>query len=202
METYHSTIQKSLHLYPVSNYTIGTKTPKVQKYTTANERFQQMKDKYAIEGVRRSVEAIVLVQEHNHPHILLLQVSADEWRLPGGRLRPGEGEVEGLQRKLVNKLAPAAGPPVNWEISECAGVWWRPNFESHVYPYLPPHITKPKECTKIYVVQMPERCTLAVPKNFKLLAVPLFELYEKAQRYGPSIAAIPQLLSRFNISMT
>ena len=48
------------------------------------------------------------------------------------------------------------------QISECAGVWWRPNFESYVYPYLPPHITKPKECTKIYVVQMPERCTLAV----------------------------------------
>ena len=67
------------------------------------------------------------------------------------------------------------------QISECAGTWWRPNFDSAVYPYIPPHITRPKECKKIYVVQLPENCTFAVPKNLKLLAVPLFELYDKSQ---------------------
>lgn len=30
------------------------------------------------------------VHEHNHPHVLLLQVGNGQWRLPGGRLRPGE----------------------------------------------------------------------------------------------------------------
>ena len=39
---------------------------------------------------------------------------------------------------------------------------------------------------------------LAVPKNMKLLAVPLFELYDNSQRYGPQLAAIPHLLSRYN----
>jgi len=39
---------------------------------------------------------------------------------------------------------------------------------------------------------------LSVPKNMKLLAVPLFELYDNAQRYGPQLSAIPHLLSRFN----
>ena len=29
----------------------------------------------------------------------------------------------------------------------------------------------------MYVVQLPEKCFFAVPKNLKLLAVPLFELY-------------------------
>mmetsp|Transcript_25243 Transcript_25243/g.34784 ORF Transcript_25243/g.34784 Transcript_25243/m.34784 type:complete len:132 (-) Transcript_25243:305-700(-) len=128
-----------------------------------------------------------------------MQVGNSFWRLPGGRLRPGEGELEGLQRKLGNKLAPVAGPTTHWEINDCAGVWWRPDFENFFYPYLPPHITKPKECKKIYLVQLPEKCTFAVPKNFKLLAVPLFELYDKKERYGPSIASIPHLLSRFNI---
>ena len=32
----------------------------------------------------------------------------------------------------------------------------------------------------------------------KLLAVPLFELYENNARYGPQLAAIPHLLSRYN----
>jgi cleavage and polyadenylation specificity factor subunit 5 len=32
----------------------------------------------------------------------------------------------------------------------------------------------------------------------KLLAVPLFELYENSQRYGPQLSAIPHLLSRYN----
>ncbi len=40
--------------------------------------------------------------------------------------------------------------------------------------------------------------TLSVPKNMKLLAVPLFELYDNAARYGPQLSAIPHYLSRFN----
>lgn len=32
----------------------------------------------------------------------------------------------------------------------------------------------------------------------KLLAVPLFELYDNVQRYGPQLSAIPHLLSRYN----
>lgn len=40
-----------------------------------------------------------------------------------------------------------------------------------------------------------------VPKNQKLLAVPLFEVYDHVQRYGTVIAAIPQLLSRYSVRM-
>eukprot|EP01018_Ginkgo_biloba_P016654 Gb_09967 [translate_table: standard] len=48
------------------------------------------------------------VQEHNHPHILLLQIGNTFFKLPGGRLRPGENEVDGLNRKLTSKLAPSS----------------------------------------------------------------------------------------------
>lgn len=84
------------------------------------------------------------------------------------------------------------------------------------YPFVPAHITKPKECKKLFLVQMPERSAtrllavtfylqltiyfkevLAVPKNMKLLAIPLFELYDNAARYGPQLSAIPHLLSRY-----
>lgn len=32
----------------------------------------------------------------------------------------------------------------------------------------------------------------------KLLAVPLFEIYENSGRYGPQLSAIPHILSRYN----
>ncbi|KAL7168540.1 hypothetical protein ACSBR2_038885 [Camellia fascicularis] len=50
-----------------------------------------------------------------------------------------------------------------------------------MYPYCPPHITKPKECKKLFLVHLSEREYFAVPKNLKLLAVPLFELYDNVQ---------------------
>lgn len=37
----------------------------------------------------------------------------------------------------------------------------------------------------------------AVPKNYKLVAAPLFELYDNAPGYGPIISSLPQLLSRY-----
>lgn len=66
-----------------------------------------------------------------------------------------------------------------------------------MYPYLPPHSTRPKECKKLYLLQLPEKRVLSVPKNMKLLAVPLFELYDNTARYGPQLSAIPHYLSRF-----
>ena len=38
-----------------------------------------------------------------------------------------------------------------------------------------------------------------MPKNLKLLAVPLMELHSGASKFGVDLAAIPALLSRFHI---
>lgn len=40
----------------------------------------------------------------------------------------------------------------------------------------------------------------SIPKNLKLVAVPLFELYDNAVRFGPVISSIPQLLGRFTFT--
>lgn len=66
-----------------------------------------------------------------------------------------------------------------------------------MYPYLPPHVTRPKEVKKLYLIQLPKEKAVSVPKNMKLLAVPLFELYDNSQRYGPQLSALPHYLSRF-----
>ena len=62
--------------------------------------------------MRRSVEGVLLLQNRQHPHVLLLQQGTREsavFRLPGGRLRPGEGELEGARRKLDDQFEAAWG---------------------------------------------------------------------------------------------
>ena len=36
----------------------------------------------------------------------------------------------------------------------------------------------------------------AVPRNYKLVAAPLFELYDNSAGYGPIISSLPQALGR------
>ncbi|MBA0558672.1 hypothetical protein Gorai_001391 [Gossypium raimondii] len=106
-------------------------------------------------------------------------------------------EIEGLKRKLTSKLganSPALVP--DWQIGESVAIWWRPNFETMMYPYCPPHITKPKECKKLFLVHLSEKEYFAVPKNLKLLAVPLFELYDNVQ-----VRSIPTSQSIFQFDL-
>lgn len=122
---------------------------------------------------------------------------------PGDHLGPTADELTAFSARLSDRLSPTGSlssndpSPRNWNIAHCLAQWYRPNFDTPMYPFLPGHVTRPKECKKLYFIQLPSHKVLAVPKNMKLLAVPLFELYENTQRYGPQLAAIPQYLSRF-----
>lgn len=48
------------------------------------------------------------------------------------------------------------------QVGECVGTYWRPSFDANMYPYLPAHITKPKEVKRLFIVPLPERCYFAV----------------------------------------
>ena len=58
---------------------------------------------------------------------------------PGDYLKPGEDEIDGLKRRLDERLAPPSesrqfnsthGVDNDWEIGDCLAQWWRPNFET------------------------------------------------------------------------
>lgn len=82
-------------------------------------------------------------------------------RLPGDYLRPEDGEIEGFKARLDERLAPVgrlgegeeAG---DWQVGDCLAQWWRPNFETFMYPFVPAHVTRPKECKKLYFIQLPK----------------------------------------------
>ena len=127
------------------------------------------------------------------------QVNANYYKLPGGELNPGEDEVTGLKR-LMTEILGHQDKVQEWEIPHCVGNWWRPNFEQGQYPYVPAHVTRPKEHTKVFFVQLNHRALFAVPRNLKLVAAPLFELYDNSNSYGPVIASLPLMLSRFDLN--
>jgi len=191
------TLNRIINLYPLTNYTFGTKEHLFEKDPSVPARFQRMRDEFDRIGMRRSVEGVLLVHEHGLPHVLLLQLGTTFFKLPGGELNPGEDEVEGLKRLLTETLGRQDGVKQEWLVEDVIGNWWRPNFEPPQYPYIPPHITKPKEHKRLFLVQLQEKALFAVPKNYKLVAAPLFELYDNSQGYGPIISSLPQALCRF-----
>ncbi|KAJ3076695.1 hypothetical protein HDU98_001157 [Podochytrium sp. JEL0797] len=205
-----SSLQPAIEVFPIGGYSFGVKAPQIDEDQSVAARQARHIADYALTGMRTTVEAVMLVQDHGTPHVLMLQLGNSFFKLPGDILRPGEDDVSGLKRALSEKLAPPLHPtnpnssatePVEWEVSELVGSWWRPHFDTYMYPYIPPHVTKPKEVKRMYLVQLADKQLLSVPKNLKLVAIPLFDLHENAARYGPQMSTLPTLLGRFNFIM-
>lgn len=124
-------------------------------------RLQRLQNNYEDYGMRRTVEGVLVVHDHGHPHILMLQIANAFFKLlslsckvfgvhiftyfvcvcdrPGDYLKPGEDEIEGLKKRLDDRLAPPShsqqfdsthGVDNEWEIGDCLAQWWRPNFET------------------------------------------------------------------------
>ncbi|XP_028410031.1 cleavage and polyadenylation specificity factor subunit 5-like [Dendronephthya gigantea] len=197
--TNNYSVERTVRLYPLTNYTFGTKEALYEKDSSVFTRFQRMRAEYEKFGMRKTVEGVLIVHEHGLPHILLLQLGTTFFKLPGGELTPGEDENEGLKRAMTEILGrPESNQEMEWVIEDSLGSWWRPNFEAPQYPYIPAHISKPKEQKKLFLMQLGEKANFAVPRNYKLVAAPLFELFDNSPGYGPIIASLPQLLSRFS----
>ncbi|ORZ29616.1 Cleavage/polyadenylation specificity factor subunit 5 [Catenaria anguillulae PL171] len=202
--------ESKVTLAPLSSLRFAQKDEQHEEDTSVTARLERLQRQFDAQGMRTTVEAVIVVHAHNHPHVLLIQIANSFFKLPGDYLKPGEDLVSGLKAKLNQQLSrvvgtdPSTNEPVyeggdDWDVVECVGQWWRPNFETFLYPYLPPHITRPKENKKIFLVNVPPGRTLWIPRNLKVMAVPVFELAENSSRFGNQISAIPHLLSRFSL---
>jgi cleavage and polyadenylation specificity factor subunit 5 len=194
-----------INLYPAEAYSFGGK-PALRSDDRGGsaERLARRERRYAAEGARRGALAVLLVHQHGHPHVLLLRSEASGlFSLPGGSLKPGESDLDGLQRKLRAKLCPSASSlgVRFWEVGELVACWHRPHFDADVYPYPLPHVSRSVETQRVYLVRLPEKCFFAVPAGLKLVAVPLFELHGNTARYGAHLATLPAALSRFHCNV-
>ena len=93
-------------------------------------------------------------------------MSANDCDSPGDYLRAEDDEIEGFKARLNERLAPVGtqftGEGVNdeWVVGDTLAQWWRPNFETFMYPFIPAHVTRPKECKKLYFIQLPRSSTV------------------------------------------
>jgi hypothetical protein len=117
----------------------STKEAQPEEDPSVSARLQRLQNNYEDFGMRRTVEGVLVVHDHGHPHILMLQIANAFFKLPGDYLKPGEDEVDGLKRRLDERLAPPSdsrqfnashGVDNDWEIGDCLAQWWRPNFET------------------------------------------------------------------------
>ncbi|OLY81793.1 Pre-mRNA cleavage factor Im 25 kDa subunit 2 [Smittium mucronatum] len=226
-----------INIYPLDNYAITTKESTNEDNVSVQSKLDFLKSAYEASGIVKTTEAVILVHEHNFPHVLMLQIANTYFKLPGTReisilkqdtstIIPQEhlsesavrntspnflNETElGVFRSSLNRyLAPLVSDSsletepqdLDWQLGELLSVWYRPNFSTELYPYLPAHVSRPKEIIRLQLVLLPERRKLCVPRNMNLVAVPLFELYENSDRYGAQLAGLAHNLSRFEFAL-
>ncbi|GAK63999.1 uncharacterized protein PAN0_004c2208 [Moesziomyces antarcticus] len=137
-------MSQTLTLHPVTAFTFTTKEAQPEEDPSVAARLQRLQNNYEDLGMRRTVEAVLVVHEHGHPHVLMLQIANAFFKLPGDYLKPGEDEVEGMKARLDERLSPVESDPASfgpngegrnkddgdWEIQDCLAQWWRPNFET------------------------------------------------------------------------
>jgi len=65
----------TVNLYHLDKYTMGIKEAQLEKDSSVPARLARMQSKYEQEGLRRTVEAVLLVHQHNHPHNTIIMSS-------------------------------------------------------------------------------------------------------------------------------
>src|SRR5277367_6426986 len=61
---------------------------------------------------------------------------------PGDYLPADAEEISGFKARLNERRSPInpTASDTAWHIGDTLAQWWRPNFETFMYPYLPGHV--------------------------------------------------------------
>ncbi|KAI9230178.1 MAG: Cleavage/polyadenylation specificity factor subunit 5 [Piptocephalis tieghemiana] len=198
------------NIHPLTNYTFGTKEPQPEEDASVTARMERLEKDFSVNGMRRSVDAVMVVHDHGHPHVLMFQIAAQFYKLPGGYIKKEDeedDEATALKKILTKQLSweqfsnSDGAVDSDWELEGCLSTWWRPNFETFMYPYIPPHVSHPKERRQVWLVKLPPQKSLIVPQNMRLVAVPLIELYDNTSRYGAQLSALPHAMSNWSFNL-
>src|SRR6201998_501421 len=74
-KSFNANQPKTIRLYPLSNYTFGTKETQPEEDPSVLARLKRLEEHYEQHGMRRTCEGILVCHEHNHPHVLMLQIA-------------------------------------------------------------------------------------------------------------------------------
>ena len=155
------------------------------------------------EGMRRTVRAVFITHNQGVPHVIVLKQTTPEGVaqfLPGGKLLEGESDREGLSRYLRSVIMKdKSSDSCEWKVGELLGKFYRPEFDDRVYPYLPPHVTRPKEEISVFQVVLPPRCVFALRDGVTVSAIAVHDILKSPEIFPSLVACLPQLISRFTL---
>ena len=140
-------------------------------------------------------EAVLLIHQHNFPHILLLQTTLKDgsksYSLPSG--------INDLSSALNAIMAPNENHV--WKSLDLIAKLNRiDNVNPVLYPYLPAHISKGKQEINVHLVEFPDTLVeIKRASNFKILCIPIHELHDNVSKYGVFLSKLPTLLSKYEI---
>ena len=110
----------------------------------------------------------------NSPWSHLSSLMTKRYR-PGDYLKPGEDEIDGLKRRLDERLAPPSesrqfnsthGVDNDWEIGDCLAQWWRPNFETFMVRPIRWYFESLLTCVTVSVRPCPYHETQGMQETF------------------------------------
>jgi cleavage and polyadenylation specificity factor subunit 5 len=154
-------------------------------------------ERWVNEGMRRTVRAVIITHSDGVPHIVLFRQGAHIF-LCGGKLAEGESEKEGLSRHLRSViLKDKLSDSCEWKIGDVIAKFYRPEFDDRIYPYIPSHVTRPKEEITLIQVILPPRCVFGLREGTNMSAVPVHEILKNPDALPILVSALPQLISRF-----
>ncbi|CAM9020091.1 unnamed protein product [Wickerhamomyces anomalus] len=189
-------------LYPLSNYAFAPKT--INQYQSHIAKESETEANLLKNGKIYKQKTFKSDQIPNNSLYFKnlknyndLYDKSDKFLIPGGYLNHDESENEGAKR-ILKELFDDDDEPEDQEITmgETVGRWWRTDLKPNVYPYLPRHVTRPKELIKVNLVNLPKNKKFKFPeylKNFHPYI--LVDLYDSSE---PELKAIPSFLSRFS----
>jgi cleavage and polyadenylation specificity factor subunit 5 len=188
-------------VYESSNYdgvTLPTLKPKLG---LVGEPKRSWMKRWMNEGMRRTVRAVFITHTDESPHVVIFrQLTGREPHLflCGGKLLEGESEKEGLSRQLRSViLKDRQADSCEWKVGDIIAKYYRPEFDNRIYPYVPAHVTRPKEEITLIQVILPPRCVFGLREGISMSAIPVHEILKNPQAYPTLISALPQLISRF-----
>ena len=189
--------------YPSVNYSKLYVGPTEGGASLDEHDFLASRNDWLKSGLKKTVHLLLVSHDNGVPSVLLLRPAHQHrWGLISGVVQPGASDVEGVNAVLKRIILKAEhGDTCQWTIpGDSLAQYWRPEFDEHTFPYLPTHVSRPKELLKIIPVILPPRCVIRVSQTTALDFVPLFEIVRGGHQYfDPMISAIPALLSKVNI---
>ena len=155
------------------------------------------------EGMRRTVRAVFITHSEGTPHVVIFEQRSGVETHPflcGGKLIEGESERDGLSRHLRSViLKDKSSDSCEWKVGDLIAKFYRPDFGEYIYPYIPAHVTRPKEEISVFQVVLPPKCVFGLREGTTMSAVPMCDILKNPESFPQLIRAIPELVSRFVI---